>query len=275
MACAIRNGRYFFPERDSIPERLRTMEVFVIGSGTGVPSLRRGSPGTVIKVGSSTLLLDSGSGTLQRMLQAHIDFQEVDYLLYSHFHPDHTADLVPFLFASNYGSEEKRTRELKVIGPEGLQQFYQGLEAVYARWIEPQNYILTFLEMGEEKIVFPDFSLQGFYLVHSENSVGFRVTSQDGKTVAYSGDTDFCPNLITLGRDVDLLILECSFPDSRKVEGHLTPTLAGRVAREAGCKRLLLTHLYPPCDDEDIVTVVKDQFPGEVTLAEDLMKIVL
>lgn len=275
MACAIRNGRYFFPERDSIPKRLRTMEVSVIGSGTGVPSLRRGSPGTVIKVGSSTLLLDSGSGTLQRMLQAHIDFQEVDYLLYSHFHPDHTADLVPFLFASNYGSEEKRTGDLKVIGPEGLQQFYQGLEAVYARWIEPQNYILTFLEVGEEKIAFPDFSLQGFYLVHSENSVGFRVTSQDGKTVAYSGDTDFCPNLITLGRDVDLLILECSFPDSRKVEGHLTPTLAGRVAREAGCKRLLLTHLYPPCDDEDIVTVVKDQFPGEVTLAEDLMKIVL
>jgi ribonuclease BN (tRNA processing enzyme) len=251
------------------------MEITVVGSGTGVPTLRRGSPGTVIRVGSSTLLLDSGSGTLQRMLRANIDYREVDYLLYSHFHPDHTADFVPFLFASNYGSDDKRAGELKVIGPVGTHQFYEGLKAVFGRWIEPQHYTLTLLEIAEEEIAFPDFSLQGFHLVHSENSLGFRVTSRDKTTVAYSGDTDFCPNLITLGRDVDLLILECSFPDGRKVDGHLTPSFAGRVAREAGCKRLLLTHLYPPCDDEDIVTVVKGQFSGEVTLAEDLMKIVL
>ena len=251
------------------------MEIFVIGSGTGVPSLRRGSPGTAIKVGSNILLLDSGSGTLQRMLRANIDYREVNYLLYSHFHPDHTADLVPFLFASNYGSDEKRTGELKLIGPKGLQEFYEKLKAVYGRWIEPQNYTLTLMEMGKNEIAFPDFNLQGFYLIHSESSVGFRVTSRDDKTVAYSGDTDFCENLIALGSDVDLLILECSFPDSRKVEGHLTPSLAGRAAQEAGCKRLLLTHLYPPCDDEDIVAVVKEQFSGEVILAEDLMKIVL
>jgi ribonuclease BN (tRNA processing enzyme) len=251
------------------------MEISVIGSGTGVPSFRRGSPGMVIRIGTSTLLLDSGSGTLQRMLRANIDFKEVDYLLYSHFHPDHTADFVPFLFASNYGSDEKRTGELTVIGPKGMHHFYEGLKAVYGRWIEPQDYTLNLMEIGEEESTFPDFSLQGFYMLHSESSIGFRLTGRDEKAVAYSGDTDFCANLIALGRDVDLLILECSFPDSRKVEGHLTPSLAGRVAREAGCKRLLLTHLYPPCDDEDIVMVVKDQFSGEVILAEDLMKIVL
>ena len=50
------------------------MEVYIIGSGTGVPSLRRGSPGTVIKVGKSTVLLDSGSGTLRRLLDVGIDF---------------------------------------------------------------------------------------------------------------------------------------------------------------------------------------------------------
>ena len=251
------------------------MEISVIGSGTGVPSLRRGSPGTVLRVGESTLLLDSGSGTLQRMLQANIDYKEIDYLLYSHFHPDHTADLVPFLFASNYGSEQKRTGELKVIGPKGMQQFYEGLKTVYGRWIVPQDYTLTIMEIAEEEITFPDFTLQGFNLVHSDNSVGFRVASRDGKTVAYSGDTDFCSNLIALGREVDLLILECSFPDSKKVEGHLTPSLAGRVAREAGCKRLLLTHFYPPCEEEDIVASVKGQYSGEVTLAEDLMRIIV
>jgi ribonuclease BN (tRNA processing enzyme) len=105
--------------------------------------------------------------------------------------------------------------------------------------------------------------------------VGFRLECKKGKTIAYSGDTDYCTNLIELARGVDLLILECSFPDDRKVEGHLTPSLAGRVAQEAECKRLLLTHFYPPCDDHDIVGIVKNQYAGEVILAEDLMEVVV
>ena len=102
-----------------------------------------------------------------------------------------------------------------------------------------------------------------------------RPKSPEGKVVAYSGDTDYCPNLIELAKGVDLLILECSLPDDMKIDGHLTPSLAGRVARETECKRLLLTHFYPPCDKYDIVEIVKKQYKGEVKLAEDLMRIVV
>lgn len=251
------------------------MEIYSIGSGTGVPSLRRGSPGAVIRTGKSVMLLDSGSGTLRRLLEADIDFREIDYLLYSHFHPDHTSDLVPFLFASNYGSERRRTRELYLIGHEGITHFYEGLKAVYGQWIIPQSYTLNIMEMKDKEIAFSDFSLQGLPLEHSDHSIGFRVTTPGGKAVAYSGDTDYCPNLILLAREVDLLILECSFPDGSKVEGHLTPSLAGRVARESGCKRLLLTHFYPPCDDYDVRGAVESQYSGKVDLAEDLMKLVI
>ena len=251
------------------------MEIYTIGSGTGVPSLRRGAPGTVIRAGKSLMLLDSGSGTLRRLLEAGIDFSAIDYLLYSHFHPDHTADLVPFLFASNYGSERKRTRQLYLIGHEGIAHFYEGLKEVYGQWVVPQSYTLNIMEMKDKEIVFSDFSLQGFHLEHSVHSIGFRVTTPGGEVVAYSGDTDYCPNLILLAQEADLLILECSFPDDRKVEGHLTPSLAGRVAREAGCKRLLLTHFYPPCDDGDVRGVVESEYSGEVIVAEDLMKLII
>ena len=251
------------------------MEVYIIGSGTCVPSLRRGSPGTVIRVGNSTILLDSGSGTLRELLKVAVSFKEIDCLLYSHLHPDHTADFVPFLFASNYGSEKMRTRRLSIIGPVGMTQFYQRLKLAYGKWIIPKGYRLDLAEISGEKLNFADFSLQGFPLLHSDHSVGFRIKSQDGEVVAYSGDTDYCPNLVELARKVDLLILECSFPDDKKVEGHLTPLLAGRVAREAECKKLLLTHFYPPCDDCDIVKIVERQYSGEVILAEDLMKVVV
>jgi ribonuclease BN (tRNA processing enzyme) len=251
------------------------MEVYVIGSGTGVPSLRRGSPGTVVKVKSSTLLIDSGSGTLRRLLEVGISILEVNYLLYSHFHPDHTADLVPFLFASNYGSEEKRKDSVHLLGPVGMEKFYKNLQQVYGRWITPQGYSLSIREITDDAVAFEDFTLKGSPLVHSDYSIGFRLRDTGGKEIAYSGDTDYCPGLIELAKGVDLLILECSFPDERKVEGHLTPSLAGRVAREAQCAQLLLTHLYPPCDDCDIKSAVAKHYAGEITIAEDLMKIVV
>jgi ribonuclease BN (tRNA processing enzyme) len=81
--------------------------------------------------------------------------------------------------------------------------------------------------------------------------------------------------MVDLGTDVDLLVLECSFPEGEKVDGHLTPSWAGRIAKESGCKKLLLNHLYPICDQFDIVGQCREIFHGEVLLAEDFMRIPL
>jgi len=74
---------------------------------------------------------------------------------------------------------------------------------------------------------------------------------------------------------VDILVLECSFPDGKKVEGHLTPSLAGRIALESHCKKLLLTHFYPICDQSDILGQCSQVYPGEIILGEDLMRIAI
>ena len=86
--------------------RFKSMEVYIIGSGTGIPSLRRGSPGTVIKIGDSIMLLDSGSGTLRRLLEVDIDFNEIDYLLYSHL--IQIIPLILYLFSLPQNMEVKR-----------------------------------------------------------------------------------------------------------------------------------------------------------------------
>ena len=70
--------------------------------------------------------------------------------------------------------------------------------------------------------------------------------------MVYSGDTDYSEDLIRLAQGADLLICECSLPEEMKVEGHLVPSLAGRIASEAGCRKLLLVHLYPECEGRDI-----------------------
>jgi len=247
-------------------------ELIIIGSGTGIPSLRRGSPGLVVLSDSAKLLIDSGPGALRKMLEVGITYQDIDILLYTHIHPDHVSDLVPILFACKY-ADLPREKELLCIGGPGFESYFEKLKNLYASWIEPQSYRLTVKEISEEPLLYRDLRVLSKPMAHISESVGYRIELNDGKSIAISGDTDYCQNIIDLASEVDLLVLECSFPDEKKVEGHLTPSLAGRIASESRCKKLLLTHLYPVCDQFNIVGQSKKIYQGQIILGEDLMRI--
>ena len=53
--------------------------------------------------------------------------------------------------------------------------------------------------------------------------------------------------------------------------GHLTPSMAGRMATEAGARKLMLTHFYPDCEDVDLAAQCRRTYDGPVILARDLM----
>ena len=250
------------------------MELFVLGSGTCVPTVERGPSGLALAFESHLVLFDGGSGSLRQMARFGLDFRRVDYICFSHFHPDHVSEFVPFLFAMNYTVDFTRSLPLHVIGPKGLKKFYEQLRGIFGRWVEAQSYPLFFHEAEESNLPFPDFEIKTLPMNHSAVSLGFRFEAQ-GRSLAYSGDTDTCANIVNLGRRADLLILECSFPDERKKEGHLTPSLAGRIAREASCQKLLLTHFYPVFQNHDILAECRREFPGEIILAEDGMRITI
>ena len=250
------------------------MEIIVIGSGTCVPSLKRGSPGLILRIGEKVLLCDSGTGTLERMLKMGVTYLDLDLVLYTHTHPDHVADLVPLIFACKYG-ENPRRRDLSLIGGRGFNVYLQAIQEVYGHWLQPNLFHIQVREVLEEVVDYDRFRIISKPMNHLPESVGYRVESHDGKSVAISGDTDYCSTLVELARDVDLLVIESALPDEMKAEGHLTPSLAGRVAREAQCKKMVLTHLYPVCDTVDIVQQCRREYRGELVIAEDLMRIVL
>jgi ribonuclease BN (tRNA processing enzyme) len=247
-------------------------ELIVLGSGTGIPSLRRASPGLIIISDNTQIVIDGGPGALRKMLELGITYQDPDLLLYTHLHPDHTADLVPTLFSCKYG-DLPRKKDLLCMGGTGFKSFFEKLETLYDSWIEPQSYHLTVEEISKEAMLYRDLKIFSKPMAHISGSVGYRIEFKDGKSIAISGDTDYCQNIIDLAFEVDLLVLECSFPDGKKVEGHLTPSLAGRIALESHSKKLLLTHLYPVCDQFDVLNQCKQVYLGQIILAEDLMRI--
>lgn len=247
------------------------MKLTILGSGTGIVTARRGPAGYLVNVNNKSLLLDSGPGTLKKLADAGTGFDKVDYAIYTHFHPDHVADLISLLFALRIPGHSKR-EYLTILGPTGMKDLYHNLLNVFDNYLEPRGYDLTIKELFESHIDFEDFRISSSHVKHLDNSIAYRIVSE-GKSLVYSGDTDYCESLINLAKDVDLLLIECSYPKHIKHEGHLNATLAGRIARESNCKKLVLTHFYPICDEHDIVGQCKEEFDGEIVAAEDLMVI--
>jgi ribonuclease BN (tRNA processing enzyme) len=252
------------------------INVIILGSGTCVPSLTRSSCSFLIQIQNSLLLFDLGGGTMRRLLEAGETISKVTHLFFTHFHPDHTGEFVSFLFATKYPQTYRRRIPFDVIGAKGLQNFHEGLRRVYGKWIEMEEGLMNIIELdshNHDQRPFDAFTVDTLPMAHIESSIGYRITAADGTSIAYTGDTDFCENAIALAMDVDLFVCEAALPDAMKVEGHLTPSLAGKIANEAGVKHLVLTHFYPECETVDLEAECRRAYNGPLTLARDLMVI--
>lgn len=243
------------------------MKVVILGSGTGVPVKDRMCAGVYIRAAGEHVLCDAGPGTLRRLVQIGVTYLDLDRIFLTHFHPDHCLDLVSVLFAMRI-PQPPRTKPLTVYGPRGLKTLYRRLNSAFHGWIAPEMYRLTLTELGSTRLRLPGYRVATERMRHSAIALGYRLEA-GGRCVAYSGDTDRCDEVVRLGRGADLLILECSMTDERKVAGHLTPSECGQIAQAAGCRHLVVTHLYPVFDGYDIRARIRCAFRGRVTVARD------
>ena len=254
------------------------MTVTILGSGTCVPSLKRSACAALVRVGSARILIDSGPGTMRRLIEAGCSIFDLTHICYTHLHPDHTGELVPLIFATKYPDIGRRKTSLTICAGIGFGRFFKGLQQLYGNWIELPPGMLHVVELdntGPDQIQFGDFSVHTLPVEHNSESIAFRIAANSGKTVVFSGDTDYSDNLVTLAQGADMLISESALPDDMKVSGHLTPSEAGRIASLAGVNKLVLTHFYPECEQADIRSQCRQTYTGPLVLAEDLLEFTL
>lgn len=257
----------------------RCMKVTILGSGTVSLDAERNASGLIVKTNAALILIDMGPGTLLRLVEAGFSAHSIDTVIITHFHPDHVSDFVPFLFATNYAGWPHRDYPVRVVGPRGLKQFFNRLVSAYGKWIVPSEGCVDMDELDPtlpDSIVYDQYqvAVKSTPAVHTFPSLSVRIEAE-GKAVTVSGDTDYSTGLIDLAKGSDTLVCECSFPDGLKKEGHLIPSEAGDIAEQAGVKRLVLTHFYPPCHEVDVAGQAARKFSGEILKAEDFMEIVI
>ncbi|RMG61349.1 MAG: MBL fold metallo-hydrolase [Deltaproteobacteria bacterium] len=250
--------------------------VVILGSGTCVPTGKRGPSSTALIAPDGIVLVDAGSGALEKLARCGFSWEKVRAIFLTHFHVDHTSDLSLFLFAANYAPGKRRREPLELIGPEGLGDFVRRLVSLY-RWVEPREYDLLLREGARPEGKVGEFlSFRTCPALHGDGrALSVRFDSPWG-SVTISGDTGENDELVALAEGSDLLVIEASFPDdSTAGDGHLSPAAAGRIARKAGVKKVVLTHLYPETASRDPKSACAAQVEVPVIVAHDLLRLTL
>ena len=156
------------------------MKLKILGTGTATPSLQRASSSYLLSTTWGNILVDIGPSVVRRLLEYGYTTDDVDMVVLTHFHPDHTVDLATFLFASNYG-EVTRKKPLILLGGQGLEGSYENFVRLY-RWLSPVGYdlILKSLPAGEWSL--GEVSIKTSKSNHNPESIALRVT--EGKSEA-------------------------------------------------------------------------------------------
>jgi ribonuclease BN (tRNA processing enzyme) len=199
-----------------------------------------------------------------------LPWSEITHVAVTHFHPDHFADLPMLVYALKYTTVPPRREPLVVLGPRGIVRLVKALAEGYGAWLLDPGFpfLVMDVEPGEPFPLDAELSLESFPVPHTQESVAYGLTAPEGRLV-YTGDTGPSAELARWAKGCSLLLAECSLPETMAMDAHLTPERAGELARDAGARRLVLTHFYPPVENTDPARGAASRFSGPVTAAAD------
>nr|MBI3613171.1 MBL fold metallo-hydrolase [Nitrospirota bacterium] len=248
------------------------MRLTILGSGTNVHPTRAAA-GYLVRT-DRIFLMDFGPRTLMNLIKSGADRHRITHILFSHFHADHFADFIAFFFdAVYYAKHGGRRKDLTLIGPRGTKRLF-GIMLKTFPGFGTAPFRTTIREVADRSFRIGKTRITARTVAHSPrlHCVGYRV--QYGKKVlAYSGDAMYCDGLLMLCSKADAAVLDCSFPENRPGPGHMHAGDCGRVAQEAGVKRLILSHLYPITERYDVERQAGRRFDGRITVGRDLMTV--
>lgn len=211
------------------------MKVIFLGTNGWFTTATGNTPCVLIDSKDHYVVLDAGNG-IYKLDQYINDPKKPIYLFISHFHIDHVSGLHTLnKFSFSQG--------INICLASGRRKDFDTLvNPPYTVPIEKLKTKITLHELGENNNSLP-FPTSAIELFHTYQGHGFRIELEN-KIISYSGDAGISPASKILAQNADLLIHECSYKSNHAPDnwGHVGPIEAGKLAKDANVKKLILNH---------------------------------
>ena len=266
--------------------------VQILGSGGPTFNAQRASASYLLWIGpQAKLLFDIGGGAHLRFSQAGAKLADLAMVGISHLHPDHTSDLPALMWASN----RVRREPLPIVGPSGnnvapdfktflarlfdektgaFQVLGSTLGAAQPGVERPriESTVVDVSKTEPTKVFDGDgITVTAQRIPHANlPTLAYRVQTGD-KSVVFSSDQNGSdPKFVDFAKGADVLVMHMAIAANAPPSPlHALPAVVGRVAQEAGAKRLILSHIGQ-FDLDAAVADVKKSFTGALTIGADL-----
>jgi ribonuclease BN (tRNA processing enzyme) len=277
--------------------------LILLGTGGG-PRPRKASsaPAQVIVVNDAAYVVDCGDGVARQLVLAGVPLRQLRHIFLTHHHSDHNADYGNLILLAWTAGLKTR---VDAWGPPPLQQMTRHFMEMNAYDIQtrikdegriPLQPLVHVHELAKGGLVCEDQDVRVRATLVDHPPVvpafGYRFDTPD-RSIVISGDTRPSENLIELARDADVLVHDALYPAAidRLVAGvpnaptlkqsilshHTSAEDAGRVARAAGVKTLVLSHLVPAEDpqitDQMWIDAARTHFAGRIIVGKDLLEV--
>lgn len=276
-----------------------TDRLVLLGSKGG-PALRPGGPwpsSSLLEIGGRTIVVDCGLGVTRGLTGAGISLKALDLIFITHLHSDHVLELGPLIHTAwTAGLATKVT----VFGPPGTghywQRFCQAMEFDIEIRIADEGRpdlrdLVSIVEFDEGQVTQErGLKISALRVDHPPVTDCFALRFDHvGQSIVFSSDTAFFPPLADFAEGADVLVHEAMLEEGierlvaktgkgARLREHLLASHsfaeeAGRIASDAGVKRLVLNHLIPADDPEideaDWIAAVRKTWAGDLTIARD------
>jgi ribonuclease BN (tRNA processing enzyme) len=243
-----------------------SLVVTVLGSSGVYATRERACAGYLLELGDTKIWLDAGAGAWRNLLD-HIDYNELDGILISHRHPDHTTDVYQAYHARFWGQSDP-LEPIPLWAPgetiDRLAAFYEDSKEAFDMHVVTAG---AAIEIGDARVSF-------FDMAHPPETLGMRI-ERNGAVFSYSADSGPDADFNGLAGEAGLFVCEATLQDrDDRWEGHLQASQAAKIASSVEADRLVLSHL-PPGRDLQLSLAEAQAIAGDldVSLAADGMRL--